>query len=145
MKSGNECFGKEEPHSSLLCLFVLLLVVDRVVFPLPLLSDGAFIANGQHHGCHAPLTIVCVFCGFEGQELTQHSKPFQRMGHSHCCGFLIETIHFDTFIRVCIGMVEMVVVGFGVLEERSRGKRSGFGALLATLPFPPILGISFLF
>ena len=49
LKSERGCFGKEEePHSSLLCLFVLLLVVHALVFPLPLLSVcGASLQMGN--------------------------------------------------------------------------------------------------
>ena len=68
LKSEKGCFEKEEPHSSLLCLFVLLLVVHRLVFPMPLLSvGGASLQMGNtmvviHHS-----TMLCVLC-FDGQE-----------------------------------------------------------------------------
>ena len=91
LKSERGCFGKEEePHSSLLCLFVLLLVILGLVFPLPLLSvggDSLQMGNTMvviHHS-----TMVCVLC-FEGQESWHNTQNhFKKGGHSCCGGFSI--------------------------------------------------------
>ena len=61
------CFGKEEPHSSLHCLFVLL-VAHGVVFPMPLLSVGGASLQMAAPRLSCTTQPSCVFCDFEGQE-----------------------------------------------------------------------------
>ena len=97
------CFGKEEePHSSLLCLFVLLLVVHWLMFLMPLLSvSGASLQMGNtmvvmHHS-----TIVnSVCCGLRDKRVETTLKTILKRVTAVLCFLLKQSI--SHFHKVCV-------------------------------------------
>ena len=80
LKSENRCFGKEEePHSSLHCLFVLLLVVHGLVFLMPLLSVGGVplqMGNTMVVIHHSPLCVCFVVGALRDKRVDTTLKTF---------------------------------------------------------------------
>ena len=102
LKSEKGCFGKEEePHSSLLCLFVLLLVVHGLVFPIPLLSvGGASLKIGNNMVFMHHSTIVCVFCVLRDKRVDTTVKTNSKEGSQPLLWFFFNlSFPFDTFIK----------------------------------------------
>ena len=97
MKRG--VFGKEEPHSSLHCLFVLLLVVHGLVFPMPLLSVGASwkMGNTMVESC---TTQPCgVFCVLRDKRVDTTLKTISKREVTAVVVFFQFVIFCNTFIN----------------------------------------------